>query len=118
MKKHTKIVNCPPFGDVELFYESGYIREVIGFGAYRRVLLKWREYWQQMLPAVIETMKDYEKPNLFGKEKFRILLMKSGGWIDDEVMFELLFENDPAGFSIAWVTAFKNDLIIHKQASF
>ena len=118
MKTIIRKIKCPPYGEIELKYESGYIKEIIGFGLYRKVINNWENYWNQMLPAVCETIKEYDKPNLFGKEYFSILMMKSGGWISDDVMFELLFENDPAGFSIAWVTAFKDDKLIHKQASF
>jgi hypothetical protein len=107
-------VNCPPHGEIGLIYEAGQIDENI----LNHIVESWEIYWNQMYPAVIETMTGYEKPNLFGHSAFTILVFNRGGLINGDAMFELLFEDDPMGFSIAWVTTFKNDKLIHKQASF
>ncbi len=101
-----------------LVYESGIIKYLLTRRIYNGIRNNWAGYWLQMFPAVTQLFDDYSKPNCFGQSKFSIFMMKSGGWIDDDVMFELLFADVPAGFSIAWVTAFKNGKLVHSQASF
>lgn len=118
MRKIHKSVPCPPYGNMELVYESGIIKYLLTRRVYIDIKKNWAGYWLQMFPAVTRLFEDYSKPNCFGQSKFSISMKKSGGWIDDDVMFELLFANDPAGFSIAWVTAFKNGKLVHSQASF
>ena len=72
--------------------------------------------WPTIEKAIVLSMKSYEQVNHFGKSGFKIGLMKSGGWIDDDFMLEFFFNEAVSG--PVWVVAFKNGAVIHTQASF
>ena len=114
------IMPCPPFGDGIIRYHKD--KNWLRFfnKTHMRIMKNWNSYWDKIYKATCEQMAFYEQPNNFGIYPFEIHINKSGGWIKDDVMFELIFTSgcDEDNNGPFWVVAFKGIKVIHAQASF
>ena len=113
------VVSCGEFGSAVLRFYKWVAEHWRHRFLISRIKTHWRKYWPEIHKATLEQMAFYQQENLFGKKPFEIRVNRSGGWIRDDVMFELHFF-DPNGeyaFPI-WVVAFKRYEVIHSQASY
>jgi hypothetical protein len=110
---------CPPYGNTLIRYHKLSAIPLLNI-SHNRIIKHWDYYWSLILKSTIKLINDYEQPNLFGISPFEIHFNKSGDWIKDDVMFELLFTpKDPEKANGPfYVTAFKKFKVIHSQASF
>ncbi len=110
-------IECPPYGHMAARHHDHWKAKRVA----ARILLSWATmYWPKIHAACLDLKQTYGHANLFGKYPFEIHFNKSGGWISDDVMFELLFVsgNDRDDTGPFWVIAFSGTKIVHKQASF
>lgn len=107
-------VNCEPYGEQRLSCEiEEDTPEEIEAGL-KMIAADWLILWPQIHEKVTDLLKMYDQPPLFGSQPFEMQVQKSGGWVNDDFFIELKFaEHD--GF---WCVFFKDQRVIHHQASF
>lgn len=110
---------CPPFGDMVVRHHAISKCKWLRL-THDRIMKNWPDYWRKMHLATIRTMEQYGEKNNFGSMLFEIHLNKSGGWIKNDVMFELIFApgDDKISCGPFWVTAFSGSKVLHTQASY
>ena len=113
------VVNCGEYGPTALRYYKSLAEPWWHRFLISRVKKHWEKYWPEIHKATVTRMEVYEQENWFGKKPFEIRVTRSGGWIPDDVMFELHFFDADGDYSFPiWVVAFKRYDVIHSQASF
>jgi len=111
---HVRLgVDCAPFGERDFLCEiiDGDEEEVRG--VMMEIAADWPQYWAKTLETVHALFGRYDEPDHFQTTAFQVLLQKSGGWVDDDFFFEVVFEEEK-GF---WAVFFKDGEVIHSQQS-
>ena len=110
--------SCSPFGTMPFLYYKWVRKSLIHRWLFRRIEKNWELYWQKIHLSLSEAMASRELENHFGKLPFEIRMNKSGGWIADDVMFELHFFHPDGKYEFPiWVAAFNKLNVIHTQPS-
>lgn len=110
---------CGAFGPVAFLYFEWVERSLIHRWLFKRVERNWDVYWSKIHHAISDATSWRGCADNFGIKRFDIGMNKSGGWIKDDVMFEIQFISAEGKYEWPkWIVAFKKLEVIHVQPVF
>lgn len=115
-------VICGSYGNQRIrYHRSTFASRIVGYRP-ERLIENWSRLWPAIESAVRQNMVAYDQEDLFGSQRFDVMVNRSGGWISDELMLELAFLNpaDPdLNYHVpTYIIAVRRGRIVHSQATF